>query len=92
MSARPLGIARGTAAVVEDGRYRDAAGRTVSVERAVTAALCGTRPYGPDPVPVAAPDDDRTPRMEVTGESSLAAARRMTGEGPGRAASGRTFT
>ncbi|MFH8435538.1 TIGR02452 family protein [Streptomyces sp. NPDC018007] len=86
MSARLRGIARGTEAVVAAGRYRNAAGQEVSIERAVTAALSGTRLYGPDPVPVAALDTDRAPRFEVTGESSLAAARRMAGEAPGRIA------
>ncbi|MFJ2097222.1 TIGR02452 family protein [Streptomyces sp. EN16] len=86
MSARLRGIARGTEAVVEAGKYRNAAGQDVSIERAVTAALSGTRLYGPDPVPVAALDTDRTPHIEVTGESSLAAARRMTGEASGRVA------
>lgn len=86
MSARLRGIARGTETVVEAGRYRDAAGQDVSIERAVTAALSGTRLYGPDPVPVAALDTDRVPRTEVTGESRLAAARRPTAETAGRAA------
>ncbi|MEU5287995.1 TIGR02452 family protein [Streptomyces sp. NPDC020755] len=86
MSARLRGIARGTQAVVEAGTYRNAAGQDVSIARAVAAALSGTRLYGPDPVPVAALDTDRTPHFEVTGESSLAAARRMTGEAPGRVA------
>ncbi len=82
MSARLRGIARATEEAVAAGRYRDAAGQEVSIERAVTAALSGTRLYGPDPVHVAALDTDRVPRFEVTGESSLAAARRMAGERP----------
>ncbi|MGW4309305.1 TIGR02452 family protein [Streptomyces californicus] len=86
MSARLRGIARATEEAVTAGRYRDAAGQEVSIERAVTAALSGTRLYGPDPVHVAALDTDRVPRFEVTGESSLAAARRMAGEAPGRIA------
>ncbi|MBT2896716.1 TIGR02452 family protein [Streptomyces sp. McG3] len=86
MSARLRGIARGTQAVVEAGTYRNAAGQDVSIARAVAAALSGTRLYGPAPVPVAALDTDRTPHVEVTGESSLAAARRMTDDAPGRVA------
>lgn len=86
MSARLRGIARGTQAVVEAGTYRNAAGQDVPIARAVAAALSGTRLYGPDPVPVAALDTDRTPHVEVTGESSLAAARRMTDDAPGRVA------
>ncbi|MEE1796430.1 TIGR02452 family protein [Streptomyces sp. BE308] len=86
MSARLRGIARGTEAIVEAGRYRTAEGREVSIERALTAALSGTRLYGPEPVPVAALDTDRVPVIEVTDESSLRAARRMTGEAAGKVA------
>ncbi|MEU9849170.1 TIGR02452 family protein [Streptomyces sp. NPDC047985] len=86
MSARLRAIARETENIVAAGRYRTPDGREVSIERAVTAALSGTRLYGPEPVPVAALDTDRTPAIEVTDESSLRAAHRMTGEGPGRIA------
>ncbi|MEU4264402.1 TIGR02452 family protein [Streptomyces sp. NPDC025273] len=79
MSARLRGIARETEAIVEAGHYRTPDGREVTIERALTAALSGTRLYGPEPVPVAVPDTDRTPVVEVTGEGSLEAARRMTG-------------
>ncbi|MFE6973958.1 TIGR02452 family protein [Streptomyces sp. NPDC057682] len=86
MSARLRGIARETETIVAEGGYRTADGREVSIQRALTAALSGTRLYGPDPVPVAVLDRDRTPAFEVTGESSLAAAARMTREGPGKVA------
>ncbi|MFE8005874.1 TIGR02452 family protein [Streptomyces sp. NPDC057418] len=79
MSARLRGIARETEAIVEAGHYRTPDGREVTIERALTAALSGTRLYGPEPVPVAVPDTDRTPVVEVTREGSLEAARRMTG-------------
>lgn len=78
MSARLRGIARDTEAIVTAGRYTAPDGREVTIERALTAALSGTRLYGPEPVPVAALDTDRTPTVEVTGESSLQAAHRMT--------------
>ncbi|KQZ03189.1 TIGR02452 family protein [Streptomyces clavifer] len=86
MSARLRGIARETEAIVEAGHYRTPEGREVTIERALTAALSGTRLYGPEPVPVAVLDTDRTPVIEVTGESSLQAARRMTGASAGRVA------
>ncbi|MFF3171418.1 TIGR02452 family protein [Streptomyces sp. NPDC057900] len=86
MSARLRGIARETESIVEAGVYRTPQGREVSIERALTAALSGTRLYGPEPVLVASLDRDRTPVIEVTGESSLAAAARMTGERPGKVA------
>ncbi|TXS43802.1 TIGR02452 family protein [Streptomyces sp. OR43] len=86
MSARLRAIARETETIVEAGHYRTPQGREVSIERALTAALSGTGLYGPEPPHVAALDVNRTPRIEVTGESSLQAAARMTGEGPGRIA------
>ncbi|TWG07347.1 TIGR02452 family protein [Streptomyces brevispora] len=86
MSARLRGIARETESIVEAGFYRTPQGREVSIVRALTAALSGTRLYGPEPVAVAALDRDRTPVIEVTGESSLRAAARMTGERPGKVA------
>lgn len=86
MSARLRGIARETESIVEAGRYRTPQGREVSIERALTAALSGTRLYGPEPVHVAALDRDRTPRIEVTAESSLQAAARLTAERPGKVA------
>lgn len=86
MSARMRAVARETEAIVEEGRYRTPGGREVSVARAVAAALSGTTLYGPDPVAVAPPDTERATVFEVTGESSLRAARRMSEEGPGRIA------
>nr|WP_202514171.1 MULTISPECIES: TIGR02452 family protein [unclassified Streptomyces] len=80
------GIARETENIVEAGSYRTVNGREISIEKDVAAALAGTRLYGPDPVPVAVLDRDRTPVIEVTGESSLEAAARMTRERPGRIA------
>ncbi|MEU2021777.1 TIGR02452 family protein [Streptomyces sp. NPDC016469] len=85
MSARLRGIARETETIVRAGSYRAGNGRGISIEKAVAAALAGTRLYGPEPVPVA-PGRDRTPVIEVTGESSLQAAARMTREGPGEVA------
>ncbi|HET9383315.1 MAG TPA: TIGR02452 family protein, partial [Streptomyces sp.] len=93
MSARLRGIARRTEEIVAAGRYRlpggdgdDGEGREVSIAAAVGAARAGTRMYGPGPVP----QRDRTavrdaPRggtlIEVTGESSLEAARRLARTG-----------
>ncbi|MFC8536552.1 TIGR02452 family protein [Streptomyces sp. NPDC057249] len=85
MSARLRGIARETEAIVRAGSYRAGNGRRISIEKDVAAALAGTRLYGPEPVP-AAPGRDRTPVIEVTGESSLRAAARMTRERPGEVA------
>ncbi|MFF0484707.1 TIGR02452 family protein [Streptomyces sp. NPDC004435] len=82
MSARLREIARQTEAIVAAGSYTAPGGRTVSLHEDLAAALAGTRLYGPEPVPVT-PGTGRAGRIEVTGESSLAAARRMTGAAPG---------
>ncbi|MDX3843683.1 TIGR02452 family protein [Streptomyces europaeiscabiei] len=77
MSARLRAIARETERIVEAGRYRAPTGHEVSIAAEVAAARAGTRLYGPDPV--------ETPQagavkavIEVTGESSLEAAHRLT--------------
>ncbi|MBC2903671.1 TIGR02452 family protein [Streptomyces cupreus] len=79
MSARLRGIAQQTEQIVAEGRYTASDGREVSIAAAVSAARRGTRMYGPGAVPVpSAPLVDTF--FEVTGESSLEAARRI-GEG-----------
>ncbi|MGQ4490201.1 TIGR02452 family protein [Streptomyces sp. SAS_281] len=85
MSARLRGIARETEAIVRTGSYRAGDGREISIGKDVAAALAGTRLYGPELVPTV-PGRDRTPVIEVTGESSLQAAARMTRERPGEVA------
>ncbi|MFD3314261.1 TIGR02452 family protein [Streptomyces sp. NPDC058694] len=94
MSARLRGIARQTEEIVAAGSYHASDGRTVSIAAAVAAARQGTRMYGPGPVetpqtsPVArARTSPEAPSrvgqvdtfFEVTGESSLEAARRLPG-------------
>ncbi|MFJ3582276.1 TIGR02452 family protein [Streptomyces sp. NPDC090127] len=81
MSARLRGIAKQTEELVEAGRYRAPGGRSVSIEEQLRAALAGTRLYGPGPVPVV-PDTGRATAVAVTDESSLVAARRLTGADP----------
>ncbi|MFI8324459.1 TIGR02452 family protein [Streptomyces sp. NPDC085529] len=83
MSARLREIARQTEAIVAAGSYTAPDGRTVSLREDLAAALAGTRLHGPEPVPVT-PGTGRPGRIEVTGESSLAAARRMTAADPAR--------
>ena len=89
MSARLRGIAQQTEQIVAAGSYRTSDGREVSVAAAVEAARDGTRVYGPGPVepgpsiPVSsapAPSAPARTVLEVTGESSLEAARRLGGE------------
>ncbi|MER6568559.1 TIGR02452 family protein [Streptomyces sp. NPDC001093] len=81
MSARLRGIAAETEQIVAAGRYRAPDGREVSLAARIEAARAGTRMSGPEPVPVpeapAGPTADTV--FEVTGESSLEAARRLAG-------------
>ncbi|MFD9323294.1 TIGR02452 family protein [Streptomyces sp. NPDC060053] len=89
MSARLRGIARETQEIVAAGRYRASDGREVFLSPAIETARAGTRMAGPGPVavprgpavdsPAHAPGDTS---IEVTGESSLEAARRLAGAGP----------
>ncbi|MFH9657406.1 TIGR02452 family protein [Streptomyces sp. NPDC017248] len=87
MSARLRGIAAETEQIVAAGRYRAPDGREVPLADAVGAARAGTRMFGPEsvpmpsepvPVPPGAPAG-AGPLCEVTGESSLEAARRLAG-------------
>ncbi|PSM40342.1 TIGR02452 family protein [Streptomyces dioscori] len=82
MSARLRAIARRTEEIVAAGSYRASDGREVSIAAAVAAAREGTRMYGPEPLgtPRSLGSVGSTPTFfEVTGESSLEAARRLTG-------------
>ncbi len=79
MSARLREIARSTVAIAEAGEYRNGAGQQVHIGKAVAAAVAGTRHYLPDDdLPVTG--TPATPRIEVTRESTLAAARRLGDE------------
>ncbi|MFD7136785.1 TIGR02452 family protein [Streptomyces sp. NPDC059894] len=81
MSARLRGVARENERIVAAGGYRAPDGREVSLAAAIAAARAGTRMLGPDPVPVpGVPGVD--PFVEVTGESSTEAARRLAPDGP----------
>ncbi|MDG4864837.1 TIGR02452 family protein [Streptomyces sp. T-3] len=82
MSARLRAVAKHTEEIVQAGSYVAPDGRAVTIAAAVGAARDGTRMFGPDPVvvPAGAPV---TTVIEVTGESSLEAARRLAGETSG---------
>lgn len=81
VSARLRGIAQRTEQIVAAGAYRAPDGSEVSIAAELRAAREGTRLYGPRPVPVPADrvTGVRATRCEVTGESSLEAARRLGG-------------
>ncbi|MEV5976583.1 TIGR02452 family protein [Streptomyces sp. NPDC052114] len=79
MSARLRAQAQETEQIVAAGAYTTPGGRRVVIADAVAAARAGTRQFGPEPVDV--PGRAPVPtRFEVTGESSLAAAARLTAE------------
>ncbi|MEU0814858.1 TIGR02452 family protein [Streptomyces mirabilis] len=90
MSARLRALAQQTQEIVAAGGYRASDGRAVSIAAALEAAEAGTRMYGPGPVGAPAAGPASAPRestlFEVTGESSLEAARRLVGKDAGRSA------
>ncbi|MEU6890579.1 TIGR02452 family protein [Streptomyces sp. NPDC046557] len=79
MSSRLREIARHNSAILAAGGYRTPSGRQISLAAALAEAKAGTRIYGPNQV---IPDEEsltgtgRT-TIEVTGESSTVAARRL---------------
>jgi uncharacterized protein (TIGR02452 family) len=78
VSSRLRAIARETVEAAERGTYRTPDGREIALD--VAAAVHGTRLYLPGddlPEPTGPP---ATPTVEVTGESSLAATRRLGGD------------
>jgi uncharacterized protein (TIGR02452 family) len=83
MSARLRAVARETEAIVAAGRYRTARGVDVEIADAVARAVKGTRMYGPEPVDPGPGRGSGGPTVvEVTGEDSLHAARRLVRETP----------
>jgi len=66
--------------IIDSGRYQAPGGGEVVLAGSIAAAVAGTRLYLPDDqVATAAPASGRT-AVEVTGESTLAAARRVGGD------------
>ncbi len=83
MSSRLREIARENAEIVASGGYRTRSGRRVDLAAALAEAKAGTRIYGPDraiPGEEVAGGGDGT-AVEVTGESSTVAARRLAAQG-----------
>jgi uncharacterized protein (TIGR02452 family) len=92
MSARLRAVAAETEGIVAAGGYRAPDGRWVSLAAWTEAARTGTRIFGPEPVPLrqtggsgagafagACAGSAAGTVLEVTGESSLEAARRLSG-------------
>lgn len=83
MSSRLREIARENAEIVAAGGYRTRSGRRVELAAALAEAKAGTRIYGPNrviPGGEIAGERGET-AVEVTGESSTVAARRLAAEG-----------
>ncbi|WP_067970029.1 TIGR02452 family protein [Nocardiopsis trehalosi] len=82
MSQRMRERWRETREAFESGRY-SAGGRTVDLTPHLAAMRAGVRLYRPGDAPGApAPGGGAATRFEVTGESTLAAAVRLAGDGP----------
>ncbi|MGW0752442.1 TIGR02452 family protein [Streptomyces sp. NPDC002587] len=84
MSSRLREIARENAEILAAGGYRTRSGRQVALAAALAEAKAGTRIYGPNrviPGEMIAGGDGGT-AVEVTGESSTVAARRLVAAGP----------
>lgn len=79
VSSRLRAIATQTVTIVEDGRYRSPAGHEVDLARGITAAVTGTRMYGPSDLASVPALGRVPPAIEVTGETSLQATRRLGG-------------
>lgn len=74
------GVGKETVAIAERGEYTLPSGQRVSIADAVARALRGTRLYAPEEyafLDVPAPADQAPCRVEVTGETTGAAARRL---------------
>ncbi|MGA4845204.1 TIGR02452 family protein [Streptomyces sp. G5(2025)] len=72
-------MAQETERIVAAGVYGAPGGRRADIADLVATARTGTRMYGPQPVDADAPRREPVPTVfEVTGESSLEAARRLT--------------
>ncbi|MFG2057607.1 TIGR02452 family protein [Micromonospora sp. NPDC048930] len=81
MSTRLRAIARDTLDILDAGTYVNARGETVHLADPVRAAVAGTRLHLPDEPLDTPPVGGRPPRIEVTGESTLLAARRLAAGG-----------
>ena len=77
MSRRLRAIAADTLAIVAQGNYQAESGAVVDLAPAVRSAVAGTRLYLPDQPLPAAGKANTHPIVEVTNESTLAAARRL---------------
>ncbi|SBT40970.1 TIGR02452 family protein [Micromonospora auratinigra] len=81
MSTRLRAIARDTLAILDAGHYVNTHGETVQLAESAHAAVAGTRLHLPDDPITTPPAGGPPPVVEVTGESTLLAARRLATDG-----------
>jgi uncharacterized protein (TIGR02452 family) len=79
-NARLRAVAAQTVEIVRAGGYPEPSAGWVDISAAVAAAVTGTRMYRPDESLDIEPGRSFAPLVEVTNESSLAAARRLGGD------------
>ncbi|MEV4508199.1 TIGR02452 family protein [Dactylosporangium sp. NPDC049525] len=83
MSATLRDLARDTMQILHAGGYRTPGGGSVDLTDAIRAAVAGTQLHQPgQPLP-ARPPTGPPPTVSVTGESTLAATRRLAADGDG---------
>src|SRR5689334_17327675 len=75
-------IARQTDQIVRDGRYANRSGAEISIADAVAGAVRGTVLYLPEQAVEGGPPPNGRTLVEVTEESTLAAARRLAEAAP----------
>lgn len=80
MSSKLRAIAEETVQIIEFGRYQAPDGVAVVLADDIAAAVAGTRLYLPGDVVAAPIPASGKPALEVTGETTLAAARRVGGD------------
>ena len=76
MRNRRRAIAAETMAILDRGGYRHPAAGNVALADEIARAVAGTRAYPPG-APLPSPPPGGSPRLEVTAETTLAAARRL---------------
>jgi uncharacterized protein (TIGR02452 family) len=83
-SASRADIAAETVAISTDGHYLTASGVAVDIAAAVRKAVAGTRLHVPDDFSLPTPKDaGRQTKFEVSGETTIAAMRRLSANGSG---------
>jgi uncharacterized protein (TIGR02452 family) len=76
-------LAQETLRIIEDGAYISVSGKSVSIADAVLNSISGTTLYRPEDfasLSVQRSDNDVSPKVEVTGETTAQAARRLVEE------------